>query len=88
MPKLRPEEERLTNGAIPVPARLITLAVSAALSVMVTAPVLLPVVVGLKVTEMVQLAPGATRAGERGQLSVSAKSPVATMLVIVIADEV
>jgi hypothetical protein len=47
---------------------------------MVTAPVLVPVAVGLKVTLRVQLAPAATL---EPQVLVWEKSPLALMLVIV-----
>ena len=52
--------ERLTTGAVPVPVRLMVWVAGLALSVMVTAPVLVPAAVGLKVTLRVQLAPTAT----------------------------
>jgi hypothetical protein len=53
--------ERLTVVvAPPVPVRLTVWVAGLALSVMVTAPVLVPAVVGLKVTRMAQLAPAAT----------------------------
>src|SRR5256712_666884 len=68
--------ERLTRGAVPVPVRLTMCGLPAALSVMVIAPVRVPVAVGVKVTLMVQLAPAAT---EVPQVLVCAKSPLATM---------
>ena len=46
---------------------------------MVTAPVLVPAAVGLKVTVMVQLAPAARL---EAQVLVSVKSPLALMLVM------
>jgi hypothetical protein len=53
--------ERLTFGArVPLPVRLTVWVGGLALSVMVTAPVLVPVVVGLKVTLREQLALAAT----------------------------
>ena len=54
--------ERLTTGAVPVPLpeRLMTCGLPLALSVMVTAPVRVPVAVGVKVTLIVQLFPVAT----------------------------
>src|SRR2546427_11379364 len=55
--------ERLTKGAVPVPVRLTMCGLPAALSVMVIAPVRVPVAVGGKVTLMVQLAPAAERKG-------------------------
>ena len=51
----------------------------AALSVMVIAPVRVPVAVGVKVTVIVQLAPAES---ELPQEVVLAKSPLATMLVM------
>ena len=71
--------ERLTTGAAPVPVRLTVWVAGLALSVMVTAPVLVPPVVGLKVTLMVQLAPAATL---EPQVLVWEKSPLALMLVM------
>ena len=64
----------------PVPARLTVCGLVPALSVIVTAPVRVPVVVGVKVTLMVQLDPAVTAPG---QLLLWAKSPVAAMLEIV-----
>ena len=72
--------ERLTTGAVPVPVRLMVWVAGLALSVMVTAPVLVPAAVGLKVTLRVQLAPAATL---EPQVLVWEKSPLALMLVIV-----
>jgi hypothetical protein len=75
--------ERLTTGAeaaAPVPMRLTDCGLPEALSVMLRVPVRVPEAVGLKVTLMLQLAPAAT---ELPQLSVSAKSPLAEILVIV-----
>ena len=71
--------ERLTAGAVPVPVRLTVWVAGLALSVMVTAPVLIPVAVGLKVTLRVQLAPTATL---DLQVFVWEKSPLAVMLVM------
>ncbi len=72
--------EKLTAGTVPVPARLTFCGLLLALSVMVMAPVRVPVAVGVKVTLMVHLAPAAT---EMPQSLVCAKSPPATMLEIV-----
>src|SRR5205807_10115469 len=69
---------RLTPGAAPVPVRLTDCGLPAALSVMVIAPVRVPVAVGVKVTLMAQLAPAAT---DVPQVLVCMKSPLATMLV-------
>jgi hypothetical protein len=50
-----------------------------ALSVIVIAPDLDPVAAGVNVTLIAQLAPAARVLGARGQLSVSAKSPLGVM---------
>jgi hypothetical protein len=50
---------------------------------MVIVPVRVPVAVGVKVTLKTQLWPTASVRGVKGQLLVSAKSPVAVMAVIV-----
>ena len=60
----------------PVPVRVITCGDPAALSVTETTPVRLPVTVGVKVTEIVQLAPAARLLPH---VLVSAKSSDATM---------
>jgi H2-forming N5,N10-methylenetetrahydromethanopterin dehydrogenase-like enzyme len=69
--------ERLTIGAMPVPVRLTAWVAGLALSVMVTVPVLVPVVAGLKVTFKVQQAPAATL---EPQVLVWEKSPLTVML--------
>jgi hypothetical protein len=78
--KVKEAGERLTTGAVPVPVSLTVWVAGLALSVMVTAPVRVPVAVGLKVTLRVQLAPAATL---DPQVWVWEKSPRALMLVIV-----
>jgi hypothetical protein len=79
--KVKEVGERLTTGVgRPVPVRLMVCVAGLALSVMVTAPVLVPVAVGLKVTLRVQLAPAATL---EPQVLVWEKSPFALMLVMV-----
>src|SRR5215472_8964782 len=75
--------ERVTAGVdppVPVPVRLMVTGLPTELSVMVTDPVRVPVVVGVNVTLMVQVA-----CDHRldGQLLVSAKSPLAAILLIV-----
>ena len=70
----------VTPAETPVPVRLMVCVAGLALSVMVTAPVLVPVVVGLKVTLRVQLARAATL---EPQVLVWEKLPLALMLVIV-----
>ena len=77
--KVNEAGERLTTGAVPVPVRLMVWVAGLALSVMVTAPVLVPAAVGLKVTLRVQLALAAT---PEPHVLVWEKSPLALMLVI------
>ncbi len=60
--KLRLVGERVTAGAIPVPLRLTLCGLPAALSVIETVPVRVPVAVGVNVTLIVQLAAAATDA--------------------------
>ncbi len=62
-----------------MPVRLMVWVAGLALSVMVTAPVLVPKAVGVKVTLTVQLAPTPTL---EPQLLVWEKSPLAVMLVM------
>ena len=64
----------------PVPVSPAACGLPLALSEMVSAPVLVPVAVGVKVTEMVQLAPALT---EPPQVLVWVKSPLAAMLEMV-----
>ena len=71
--------ERVTTGAVPVPVRLMVWVAGLALSVMVTAPVLVPAAVGLKVTLRVQLP---LTAMLDLQVFVWEKSPLAAMLVM------
>ena len=79
--KVKEAGERLTAGpTTPVPVRLTVWVAGLALSAMVTAPVLVPAAVGLKVTLSVQLALAATL---EPQVLVWEKSPLAVMLVIV-----
>jgi hypothetical protein len=77
--KVKEVGERLTTGAVPVPVRLMVWVEGVALSVMVTAPVLVPAAVGLKVTLRVQLAPTATL---EPQGLVWEKSPLTVILVM------
>ena len=72
-PKFRLVGVRLATGAPPVPASATMCGLPEAVSFMVTLPVMFPVVVGEKLTLMVQLAPAPS--GE-AQLSVSAKFAV------------
>ena len=70
---------KVTAGAVvPVPVRLTVCVLGLALSVTVRVPVRVPEAVGLKVTLIVQLASAFT---EVPQVLVSAKSPLAVMLV-------
>ena len=59
-PKERLVGERPSIGAVPVPERATDWGLPAALSVMLTEAVRLPLAVGVKVTLIVQLAPAAT----------------------------
>jgi hypothetical protein len=75
--KVKEVGERFTTGAGPVTVRLMVWVAGLALSVMVTAPVVLPAAVGLKVTLRVQLALAATL---EPQVLVWEKSPLTVML--------
>jgi hypothetical protein len=89
LPKLRLEGLRVTAGAgaIPVPERLTLWGLPAASSLMATLALSLPVVEGVKVTVMVQLALAARVPAPTGQVLVWAKSlalvPVSPMLLMV-----
>ena len=72
--KLRPLGETVKVGAMPVPVELIVCGLPPALSLMVNAPVRVPLAVGVKVTLTVQLELVATLAP---QLLLCAKSPLA-----------
>ncbi len=52
--------DKLTEGTTPVPVRLAVCRLPAALSVIVMAPVRVPVAVGVNLTLIVQLPPAAT----------------------------
>ncbi len=56
MPKLRLVGEKLTAGAVPVPLRPTVCGLPAALSLMLSVPVRVPVWIGVNVTFNVQLA--------------------------------
>ena len=71
--------ERLTTGTVPVPVRLTVCVAGLALSVMVKAPLLEPLAVGVKVTLRVQLPLAATL---EPQVLVWEKSPLTAMLVM------
>jgi len=60
--KLNLVGDKETAGRVPMPLRATVCGLLGASSVMVTAPLRLPAVVGLKVTLRVQLAPAATLA--------------------------
>ena len=79
--------ETLAMGATPVPVRLMLCGLSPALSLSVTAAVRAPVAPGVKVTEIVQLAPAASvpvalLAGI--QVLVCAKSPLFAPLMLML----
>src|SRR5262249_19844889 len=78
MLKVRLGRDRVTTGARAVAVRL-TLGSEVALLVTVTLPLRVPALVGVKVTLTVQLLPAARLAG---QVLVSAKSPLAPILVM------
>ena len=85
MPKLRLVGAKVTAGAVvPVPDSPTVCGLPLALSVTVIEPVREPAAVGVKVTEIVQLAPATT---ELPQVLVWLKSPLAAIVVIVrVAD--
>jgi len=72
LPKVRVVEERPTAGAVPVPVRVNSWGLPAALSVKTMLAVRLPEVLGVNVALIVQLAPCAR---EVPQVLVSVKSP-------------
>ena len=76
-PKPRLVGESVTAGAVatPVPASVTECGVPGALSLMLTEAVRAPAALGVKVTEIVQLFPGARVLGLSGQLLSWAKSP-------------
>ena len=67
------------TGTNPVPASEAVCGLFCALSFTVSVPDLLPVAVGVNVTETAQLELAAKVLGDRGQLEVSAKSPAIEM---------
>jgi hypothetical protein len=67
--------DRATTGAAPVPDKLAVWGLPDALSLTETAALRAPLVVGLKVTLIVQLRLTPNVDGESGQLLVCAKSP-------------
>jgi hypothetical protein len=69
-----------TAKSVPFPLKETTCGLPEALSLMVTVPVRVPIVVGVKLTVIAQLA---LTASDVPQVLVWAKSPLATMLVIV-----
>ena len=79
MPKARVVGAKLALDATPVPVRVTDWGLPVALSVTVMVPGWLPEAVGVKVTLMEQLAPGAT---EAPQVLVWAYGALAAMLVI------
>jgi len=71
--------DRLTMGTVPVPFRLTMCGLPAASSVIVTAPVRIPVAVGVNLTLILQLDPAVS---DEPHVVVSEKSPLTAMLVI------
>ena len=76
--KVREAGERLTAGAVPVPASAMVSGLPGALSIIVTVPLRVPEAVGVNVTQMVQVTP----ALRQTQLLVWEKSPLAVMLLM------
>ena len=68
---------------MPVPARLTVCGLVFALSAIINVPVRAPTAVGVKVTEITQLAPAASVVGDDGQVDVCPKLPVVEILAIV-----
>jgi len=71
------------TGAVPVPLNCVVWGEFEELSLTVNIPVREPVAAGVKVTEIVQLAPAPNVPGENGQVEVSPKLPVVEIPVIV-----
>src|ERR1700683_2479157 len=84
LPKAKVAGESVT-GAAPVPVRLTSCGEFAAVSLMVIAPEMLPVAVGVNVEVMVQEAPALSVAP---QVLVSAKSPLDVIVIAVFAEPV
>ena len=74
MPNERVAGDRVT-GAVPVPLNCAVCGVFWALSLTVRVPVSEPTAWGVKVTEIVQLAPAPSMLGDSGQFEVWAKLP-------------
>jgi hypothetical protein len=72
--KVRLAGDRLT-GAVPAPVNCVICGEFGVLSLTVTVPARAPIAMGVKVTEMVQLAFPASALGDSGQFDVWAKSP-------------
>jgi hypothetical protein len=60
LPRFKLAGERPAEGAVPVPEREITCGLAGAVSEIDICPTLVPVVVGMKLTAMLQVAPPAT----------------------------
>ena len=75
LPKLRLAGVRVTAGAMPLPLSATVCGDPGASSLTETLALRDPVALGLKLTEIEQLAPGARVEGESGQVFVCAKSP-------------
>jgi len=79
VPVLLTESEKLCRVLVPLPDKLTVCGLPVALSVIDSVPVLVPVVVGVKVTLIVQLAPVLSLAVP---LFASEKSPLAVMVLM------
>jgi hypothetical protein len=71
------------TGAVPVPLNCVVWGEFEELSLTVNIPVRDPVAVGVKLTEIAQLAPAPNVLGDNGQVEVSPKLPVFEILVMV-----
>ena len=81
--KVKEVGERLACGALPVPVSAIVSGSPWVLAFMVTAPVRVPIAVGVKVTLRVQLAPAARLALH---VFISEKSPLTMMPIMLRAE--
>src|SRR5207302_1207676 len=87
LPKATLFAESVTAGAMPVPVRVIVCGLPGASSTMFSVALRIPVASGVKLTLIVQLAPGATEPAPLGQVLPAAKAksaacaPVMVMLV-------
>lgn len=84
MPKVKLLGDRVTEGDVPVPLRATVCGLPVALSVTETVPLVVPVMVGAKLTLMVHELPAATLVP---QLFVSEKPALTAIPEIASADE-